>query len=144
MKTWPAPNPGDEFGYETVAKLIGCPSTDRRFWTVTKNWRRRWLDKGIVIECDPNRAFYVANLKEVSSRSYDVLRSIGRKARTQRKKLVVQKPQDDQERSTIEHQARLMAGLEREARKSRLNILPSTSVADVPKIAPPKRDVNDR
>lgn len=138
MRAWPEPKVGDRFEYEAVEKLIGFGRETNRFRTVTNNWRRRWLERNCVIECDPSAAFYVASVDQVTAHSYGVLQSVGRKAKRHRRKLASFTPDSDAQRTLIEHQARLMVGIERESRKSRMNLIPETKAPTLPNIAPPK------
>jgi hypothetical protein len=139
LRTWPEPKVGDTFDYETIARLITATPRGGRFWTVCNAWRRRWLEKGLVIECRAKEAFYVADPEQIIGQTHTVLSGIGRKARLQRRKLLVQRARDDKERETLQHHARLMVATEREAKKQRMNLLPSTEVKALP-VAPPKKD----
>jgi len=142
MKTWPAPKVGDRFEYETVEALLKQDRDAPRFKTVTNRWRDRLKEAGFTVECEAGKAFYVASSSQVSAATYGVLRGIGRKARRHRVKLSIAKPANDDERSVIEHQARLMNGVERDAKKARMNLLPNTAVPDSVRIAPPKSKGN--
>jgi len=68
-----------------------------------------------------------------------VLQFVGHKARKHRKKLAVTRPENETQRSTIEHQARLMLAVEKDAKKHRMNLLPPTAAQAQPKIEPPKQ-----
>lgn len=139
VRTWPEPKPGDVFAYETVEKLLGLKCGSNRFRTVTTRWRKQMLrDKNVVIECRAEREFYVCNPDQVLGFTHGVATHIGRAAKVQRRKLLSIRPENDLQRSTAEWQARLMLMTEKEARKTRMNLLPSTEVKEQPKIAPPK------
>jgi hypothetical protein len=138
LKTWPSPKIGDRFEYDVIESLLGIAHTAPRFRTVTNQWRARLLEQNLVCECETGTAFYIATADQISARTYGTLRGIGRKARKQRQKLSVSKPEDDAQRAVIEHQGRLLNVVERDAKKARMNLLPTTTVSAAPRIAPPK------
>ena len=138
MQTWSELKIGEQIPYAVIEKLIGTPHESRRFWTITRAWRTRWLERGIVIECQTNRAFYVADASQITAATYDVLRGIGRKARRHRRKLSVARPESDLQRMIIDHQGTVMLLVEKEAKKARMNTLPNTATtAQI--AAPPKK-----
>lgn len=139
LKTWPEPREGDRFDYETVERILGIARDAARFKTVTAQWRKRLLEARIVVECDPGKAFYVATCDQVSAGTYGALQFIGRKAKKHRQKLASTTPENDQQRATIEHQGRLMYAIEKDAKKSRMNLLPSTKSEERPQIGPPTK-----
>jgi hypothetical protein len=139
LKTWPDPKVGDRFEYEAIESLLRQSRTTARFKTVTNRWRARLLERGLTVECEPGKAFYVATTDQISAATYTVLKGISRKSRRHRRKLSVAKPVDDAQRSVIEHQARLMNNIERDSRKASMNLLPSTAAPVVPKIEPPRK-----
>jgi hypothetical protein len=138
QKQWPELKVGDRIAYEEIADLVGIKIRSNRFKSVTDAWRKRELEAGKVIECEIGAAFYVASCEQVSAKTYVVLKTIGRKAKRHRRHLSVQRPENDLQRSTVEHQARLMQSVEKDARKARMNLLPSTAVQQPPRIEPPK------
>jgi hypothetical protein len=142
IREWPDLDKGDKIPYGDVEACTGIEHGPGRWSTVTNAWRSRMLnDKELVIKCDrANRAFFVATAGDISSATYGVLRGIGRKARRQRKELAIAKPQNDAEREDILHKARLMSAVEREAKKARMNVFPSTQSEDVPRIAQKRSD----
>ena len=140
LSTWPNPKIGDRFEYEVIAKLLHIEIGSVRFKTVTNNWRRRWLEKGFVIECDVGKAFFVANAEQIMGKTYGTLQFIGRKARHHRTKLSQAKVETDLQRAAIEWQARSLLEMEREAKKKRMNLLPPTEIKEPHKIAPPKEN----
>lgn len=143
LRTWPQPKVGDRFEYETIEKLLNISRRDNRFRTVTTNWRKRAYEQfAIVIEVEAGEAFYVASADQISARTYGVLQFVGGKARRHRKKLAAAKVESDSQRAVIEHQARLMLAVEKDSKKHRMNLLPTTQVPDVPKISPPKMTAN--
>jgi hypothetical protein len=131
LKTFPDIKAGDKFAYEAVGKLIGNDWNTSRFKSVTNSWRGRLSEKGVILECMPGDCFYAATADQVSSQTYSVLESIGRKSRKHRKKLVSVKTETDSQRELIVHQGRLMHELERYAKKHRMNVLPNTSVQQI-------------
>lgn len=140
LKAWPDPKIGDRFTYQEVESLLKIERTEPRFRTVTAQWRKRLHERGLVVECEIGVAFFVANAEQVSAATYGTLRFIGRKARRHRSKLAVTRPETSEQRATIEHHARLMNGIERDAKSARKNLLPSTITPAPPRIAPPKRE----
>ena len=144
LKTWPDPKVGDRFEYEAVEALLRQPRSTPRFRTVTNRWRARLLERGLTVECETGKAFYIASAGQISAATHAVLKGIGRKSRRHRVKLSVAKPVDDAERGVIEHQARLMIGIERDAKKARMNLLPGTAAPQMPTLAPPKKKEADR
>lgn len=144
LRTWPEPKVGDVFPYEAIEKLLGISHGQARFRTVTTNWRKRLREQcGAVVEAKAGEAFYVASADEISARTYGVLKFVGRKANRHRRKLAIVKIESDQQRATIEHQARLMLAVEKDAKKARMNILPPAAKTETrPQIAPPKEKAN--
>lgn len=148
MKTWPEIKVGDEFEYSAIESLIGTDrgaskSSENRFKTVTKAWRRRLEEKGVVLECADGERFYAASSEQVSAGTCGDLQSIGRKARRRRKKLCAVAVESDEQRGIVMHQSRLLLEIERGAKKSRMNLLPSTKSDETPRISPlQKRDGN--
>jgi len=140
LKTWPDPQIGDRFNYDVVVTLLGIDQVSTRFKTVTNSWRKRLLEKGTVIECIPGEAFYAASANQVSASTYTRLQTIGRIARKHRRKLGVVKTETDEERNVITHQGRLLHEVERQSKKSRMNLLPSTATPQLPKIEPQKEN----
>lgn len=104
-------------------------------------WRKRWLERGLVLECLTNRAFYVADAGQITAATYDVLRGIGRKAHGHRRKLAAARPENEIQRITVEHQGRVMLVVEKDAKKHRMNVLPNTAVPEQI-VAPPKTAKN--
>lgn len=137
---WPDLKVGDRVLYNDIAEMLKIDVNSNRFRSVTVAWRKREEEEGKVIHCDIGKAFYVASANEKSSMTHGVLKSIGRKARKHRKHLSILKTDDPMLGATMQHQGRLMHAVEREAKKSRMNLLPSsTSVPEQPRISPPNR-----
>ncbi len=137
QKQWPDLKVGDRIEYTEIAELLRLKPDSNRFGTVTKAWRRAEEDKGRVIECQAGVAFYVASAEQVSAKTYQVFKFIGRKARRHRLHLSLQRPTDPVMAQTIAHQGKLSLVLEREARRARQNLLPSTPAPNPPRIKPP-------
>lgn len=139
VRTWPDPKLGDRFDYEAVERILGLSRDSARFRTVCAAWRNRMMDsKNVVIECDPGVAFYVLNADEVAARTYGMMQFVGRKARKHRKKLATVKWETEQQRVLVEHHGRYALALEHDAKKHRMNLIPSTATKPQPQIAPPK------
>lgn len=137
-KTWPDLKVGDRIEYKAIADLLKIAVKSARFRTVTGAWRRRKQEDGFTLECETGAAFYVASASQTVAATVGVITGIRRKAKHHRLKLAISKPVSDEERGTVEHQARLMINIEQNAKVQRMNILPSTVPAEQPKIAPPK------
>lgn len=138
QKKWPELKVGDRVAYGEIEALLKIEWRSNRFRCVTDAWRRRELEAGRVIECDPAEAFYVASADQVSAKTYGVLKHIGRKAKRHRTFLSVQRTEDPILAQTITHHGQLMQATERDARKHRMNLLPHTAAPEPPKIPPPK------
>jgi hypothetical protein len=137
QKAYPSLSPGDRIDYETVSELLGVKVGSQRFITVTLAWRAREEDNnGIVILCKRKEAFIVATPDQITSGTYETLRHIGRSARKQRKHLATVHADDEMTRLTVDHQARLMMEVERDAKKKRMNALPSTQSAQISRPLP--------
>ena len=138
-RQFPELKTGDEVSYQAIEELLRLTRGTGRWKSVTDAWRTRLREKGLVVECKASEAFYVATADQVSAATHSVLRGIGRKAKRHRQKIAVSRPEGDTQRAVLEHQARLMHGIERDAKKARMNLLPSTEGAQTPKITPPAR-----
>jgi hypothetical protein len=131
QKTFPTLTPGDRIAYEAVAEIIGIPVGEQRFATVTQAWRAREEEKGIVILCERGKAFLVATADQITAGTYATLEHVGRCAKKQRRHLGTIRHADDATRITVEHQARLMLEVERDAKAKRKNSIPSLQAPDV-------------
>jgi hypothetical protein len=137
LELWPNPKVGERLEYEMIEELLRIDRRSNRFSTIRTKFKNRLKDScGAVIECDPGKALYCASADQISAQTYTVLRHVGRKAKGHRHKLALAKTEDDLQRTTIEHQARIMVVVEREAKKHRQNLLPSTASAALPQITP--------
>jgi hypothetical protein len=139
QKQWPELAAGDRIPYEDVEALLGMAWNTPRFKTITNAWRARELERARVILCEPGVAFVVATADQISERTYGVLRHVGRQAKQQRHRLSTVRPVSEIQKQTVEHQARLMLAMEREAKKSRMNLLPKTEQKETVRIQPPKQ-----
>jgi hypothetical protein len=144
MRTWPEPKIGDRFDYATIAKLIGVTRDNRRFWTITNRWRNEMKKKGVVIYCQQTLAFYVASADQIIANTRPAFKSVGRIMRDQRTALHTIKEATDEQRKIRDHQCLLLGNVDRESRKSQLNILPSSKISGTPQIPPPKSNPNNR
>jgi hypothetical protein len=139
-RKWPDLKVGDRIEYEEVGELLKIDIGGVRWNSVTNQWRKRLEEKGLDIQCDRGKSFYVRSDEEISVATHDVLGGIGRKARKHRRKLAiaVTQTQDDGKRNVYEHQGRLMHTIDRESKKAKMNLLPSTNTQQPPAISPPK------
>lgn len=138
LATWPDPQVGDRFDYEAVGKLIGSGWRESRFRTVTTAWRRRLFERGIVVESAPAVSFYVASADQITASTYGTLKFVGKKAHRQRRKLAVAKCENGAQRAVVEHHGRILLAVEKDSKKHRMNLLPSTA-APVPVVAIPDK-----
>lgn len=138
-KRWPDLVIGTRVPYEDVEKVLGLEWRSERFRTVTAAWRSRLLERGRVLICEPGNAFLVATGEQISAMTHGVLAHIGRQSKTQRKRLSTVRPASEIEKQTVEHHGRLMQMIERESKKARLNILPSTQPVEPVRISPPSK-----
>jgi hypothetical protein len=137
QKQWPALKVGDRIPYEEIEVALGIKRTSNRWASVTEAWRKREHDRGVVIQCDPGKAFVVATSEQIMSGTWTLLRGVQSKAKKHRAKLATVRPASELEKNTVEHHAKLMHVMEREAKKSRMNLIPDTTAKATPQIAPP-------
>jgi hypothetical protein len=133
QKKYPELKPGDRMSYAEVSELLGVAYPSARFVSVTQVWRKRELEKNVVILCEKGEGFFVATPEQVCGETYGVLQSIGRKARMQRTRLAVSRTENTSTSQMIVHQSRLMAEIEREAKAKRMNILPPAAASAPPR-----------
>lgn len=138
-KRWKDIAIGDSVPYEEVEKEIGAEWRSERFRTVTTAWRARIIERGLVLICEPGRAFVVATGEQISAMTHGVLSHIGRQSKAQRKRLSTVRPESEIEKQTVEHHGRLMLMIERESKKARLNILPNSQPDEPVRISPPEK-----
>ena len=139
QKHWAELKIGDRVPYDEVEALLGVEWNTARFKTITTAWRNRELERGNVLVCEPGKAFVVATADQISSGTYEVLRHIGRASKKQRQRLSTVRPVSDMQKQTVEHHGRLMLTMEREAKKSRMNLLPKMEPKEQVRIEPPKQ-----
>ena len=137
QKKWPDLKVGDRIGYADICELLKIDWRSSRFRSVTSAWRKRELESGKVLTPDPGQAFYVASADQISAGTYGDLRSIGRKAKRRRRFLSTARTDYPVLGGIIAHQGKLMMHMEREEKKTRMNLLPSTTVSEQPRISPP-------
>lgn len=138
-KKWPELKVGDRIAYADVETVLEVQKASSRWRAITNAWRKREREAGFVIECAPGQYFYVASAGQIMAGTYQTLKFIGRKASKQKFKLknAMRHADNDGERDGINHQARLMDMVEKDAKKHRMNMLPSTTPKQV-QIAPPE------
>lgn len=132
LATWADPKTDDQFSYESIGKLIGTNWPSNRFRSVTQSWRKRLLERGIVVNCKASAGFYVASVDQITSETHSVLTFVARKAKRHRTKLRTAESKvglTEFQRMTVEHQGQMMNGLEKDAKKQRMNLLPNTATA---------------
>lgn len=129
-KTYPELQVGDRIEYSAISELLGVPADSSRFKSITTAWRKRELEERRVINCEPGVAFVVASFDQITDGTVSMFRHVSRKARRQWKKLATTAPVDEREQSIKEHQMRLCAMTDKDARKSRSIALPSLESAN--------------
>lgn len=137
-QSYPDPQVGDRIPYAEVAAIIGRAPNTHRFRSVTNAWRRYLIDQGKVIHCETGVAFVVATCEQITDRTASVFRHVSHVTRSQRRDLSIAKVETETQKQLVEHQARLLLAVERDARKSRMNLIPSVSQpAPIAQIQPP-------
>lgn len=123
---------------EIKAHLGRCDQA--RYRTVYAAWIRRLMkDFSVVVWREKENGFYCPTPEQVFAHTHPTLESTGRKLGKQMRTVAVVKPENELHRVTQDHQGRLLHAMRRELKKARLNVLPSTVPADVPRVSPPKR-----
>ncbi len=138
LKFFPDLKIGDRIEYEKVEDVLSVERSEARFWTITNAWRKRLLEEGKVIHCERGVAFRVATCEEITGRTTDVMRHVQRCAKGQRQALSTVRTDNPVEQTTVEHHGRLLLAIERDVKKSRMNVIPDTTAHSAPQITPPK------
>jgi hypothetical protein len=133
-KRWNDLKAGDRIEYQEIADLLGIKVGTSRWKTVTQAWRKRELDDGRVIKSVPGKEFVVANPEQIIDDTNTTLKHISRSARRQLVHLMTVRDTDSQTRAVVDHQARLMHAVEKDAEAKRQTALPTTAVQQLPKI----------
>jgi hypothetical protein len=133
-KRWNDLKAGDRIEYQEIADLLGIKVGSSRWKTVTQAWRKRELDDGRVIKSVPGKEFVVANPEQIIDDTNTTLKHISRSARRQLVHLMTVRDTDSQTQAVVDHQARLMHAVEKDAEAKRKLALPSTAVQPLPKI----------
>lgn len=139
LKAFPVENmtPGWRVTDEAVRAVVG-DLHGARYRTVYAAWVRRLLkDHGINLFRENTIGFFVPTAEEVFSRTHPALQHIGRTAKKQIRHIAVVRAENDLQKTTQDHQGRLLHSISREAKKARMNVLPPTSAAPMPQIVPP-------
>jgi hypothetical protein len=141
IRTWPEPKIGDVFAYESIGKLLRVDPLSNRFRTVTNAWRDRLRkDMHLNVFTRDAHEFFVATPEETAARTWGVFQHVANVGRGHGKRLQAANVYaSEATRPVLEHQMRLAGALVREAKKARMNALPSTEVKEPPKISPPKK-----
>lgn len=121
---------------EIKAHLGRCDGN--RYATVYRAWVGRLArDYAVTLVREKETGFYCPTPEQDFANTHPTLESAGRKIRRQKARVARVKPENELQRGVQEHQGRLLHASERELRKARLNVLPSTAAPEIPKIAPP-------
>jgi hypothetical protein len=139
LKKWPDLQEGELLTYQQVQAVLREPEGSARYRVVTHAWRKRLREQfGIVLECMRGKGFFVAGAEQISAATYDVIDGIGRKAKRHRAKLMTIRPEDTLMAEKQSHQMRLMLAIEKDAKHHKMNVLPNTTPAEMPRMGPPK------
>lgn len=132
---------GARIAEDDVRSVISAP-TENRFRTVYTAWINRLeREHNVILWKERNRGgFVVPKFGDVSDRTHPTILKAGRTFKKQIGQLALTKAETDAQRTTQEHQGRLLSALHRETKKARLNVLPSALAPEHPKITPPKKD----
>lgn len=151
MKAYPDAKPGSKIPREALYELLGLDGSTQRGYNRLRSVmsafeHRMKRDKGFVVDFDADaKAYRVCTPSEVMANTPRVIEKIKRRARRQRLNLAsVAAHATDSERPVVEHQARVLHVMEREAKKSNMNLLPPTAAAPAPQIAPPQKKNGDK
>lgn len=133
---------GDAVSHQDVENVIGEKWKSLRYQTVTSAWRRRLHEEqGLNIDCQQGKGFYVATFDQVAAGTYTVFNRHVRATKRQFKRLSVTKyVLSDQQKVVREHQRSLLENSAREAKKTKMNILPLTATQPTPQICPPEQE----
>lgn len=123
---------------EQVAEIIGTQDEVRRR-TITDTWRkalRRDFNKAVFRQ--KNAGFYCPNFAHVKARANTILGEMRTKSRGQMRVIAATRPENDSERSELEHQGRLFYTLNRELKKTRAALTPPGPTPMRPQIQAPR------
>jgi hypothetical protein len=124
---------------EQVRQVIG-DVRGVRYRTVYSVWvKRLHRDHGINLFREETVGFFVPTCGETTARFAPAVRHMGRTGKKQMRYLSATKPENELQRSTIDHQVRLLSNLVRETKKAGMNVLPSTSAPTPVQVQPPAR-----
>ena len=140
MKAFPVESMtiGRRISDEEVRAAIGM-CEGNRYRTVYSAWIKRLnSDHQINLYREKTLGFYVPTFEQVAARTHPALQHIGRTAKKQVKHLSISKPDNDQHRQLRDHQGRLLHTVQREAKKARMNLLPTFEVKEPVRAALPK------
>lgn len=111
-----------------------------RYHTVCEAWRKRLMqERNINVFRERNVGYYVPTPEEVFAKTPPTLQHISRTAKKQMRRVAVAPVKTDLQRSVQDHQGRLLHSLQREAKKAKANVLPSTTVVAPPSLEPPRK-----
>ena len=139
LKQWPPETiqPGWEVTDAQVREVVGeCGAI--RYRTIYAAWTRRLRrDHNVIVDRVKERGFRCLTPDEVYGKTHGTLRHAGRAIRNQLKDVSRTKPENELQKTTQEHQGRLLYAQHRELKKARTNALPFVKPAESPRIAPP-------
>lgn len=137
IKAFPDLKIGDRISHDQISQIIGEKWRSPRYSTVTSAWRRAlFKDRELTIKCSVGWGFFVANFEQVAADTHPMLIAIGRKANRQGRRVSVFEVETEQQKAEQAHNMILCHNMDREAKKNRMNFLPSTVQAQ-PQISPP-------
>lgn len=144
LKAHPDVKPGSKIPRAALYELLGLDGSTQRGYnrlrSVMSAYKHRMKrDNNFVVDYDADaKAYRVCTPSDVMANTPRVFEKIKRRARRQRLNLeAVVAQANETERPVVEHQARALHVMEREAKKSNMNLLPPTASAALPQIVPP-------
>ena len=145
LKQWPPETiaPGVWRATDDEVRALLGRADGNRYRTIYDAWVRRLKrDHNVIVYREKEVGFYCPTPDEVFSRTHPTLVSAGRILRKQMRSVAIVKPENDAQRSTQDHQGRLLYVQTRELKKTRMNLLPDTAKQEFPRISPPRKEGN--
>ena len=142
LKQWPPEQikPGAWSVTDEEVRALIPSANSIRYRTVYTAWISRLArDHLVIVYRAKVTGFYCPTATEVYSRTHPTLEGAGRKIGKQLRGVSLSQPTNTIEETTKDHQGKLLYTLKREAKKARMNVLPSTASGEMPKIEPPQK-----
>ena len=145
IKKYPDLKPGDKMPREDLYALLGLDHYSERgrnrLRSVMAAFTHRMMrDHALVVGYDKAASAYcVLTAAQIMEKTPVEIEGVGRRLRRQRRRLQAgtRIATSEREQSAVQHELRLVDALAREARRTGMNVLPSTAAAEMPQIVPP-------